>query len=568
MTAPERAPRPFWRLATGLLAPPAFADQEQAQRARMFHGVALTTLALVTTIIPAAIAAQPTVLLRGLFAIAVVDSLTLTTLALNRRGRTRLASWLYICVILALLTVNATTGGGIRSPGVQAYFIFVMLAGLLLGERVGVITGLACAALGLGLVLLEFFGAVSAERIYNAGVLWLLTCVYIGVALLTMRLATGAVRRSLARAEAELAERGAAELRLRERVKELRLLHEAARVLHERPEVDRNVLTELVARMPAAWLHADDCRARITYGDVEVASAGWQSTPWRLAAALDTSKGRGTVEVVYLTEHPLADEGPFLAEERALLDSLVEMLRSHVERQCLEAQLRQEREQAAEARFAAMLDERTRIALELHDTLLQGFTGVGLKLVAVANRPDGSPTMAAALREVIAEVQRTLENARRAIWDMRPAPSPGEDFVATLRAAVEESLRDTDLRHDFAAEGAARPAHQDVETAVFRVTQEAIANVVKHAAARTVRVVLAYEPTRIRLAVTDDGRGFVVDPDLRAYSGHLGLLGMRERASRAHGTLTVRSSPGQGTEVVLLVPLEAASSGPETSSRR
>lgn len=548
MTAPERAPRAFWRWATGWLAAPAFADQEQAQRARIFQGVALTTLALVNVILPLVIAVQPNTLPRALLSIAVVDSVAFVTLALNRRGRTRLASWMYISIILALLTFNALTGGGIRSPGVQAYFIFVMLAGLLLGERVGVITGLGCAVLGLMLVLLESIGAVSPQPIYSALPLWLLTCVFIGVALMTMQLATSAVRRSLTRAEET-------QVRLQERVKELRLLHEATQLLHERAELDRNVLAELVARMPAAWMHADDCRARITYQDEEVTSPGWLATPWRLATAFATSQGRGTVEVVYLTDHPLADEGPFLAEERALLDSLAELLRSRVEARCLEEQLRHEQEQAAEARFAAMLDERTRIALELHDTLLQGFTGVGLKLVAVANRMKGSPSTAA-LREVIAEAQGTLEHARRAIWDMRP-PSPGGGFVATLRAAVEEGLRGIDLRHDFAVDGAVRPADPDVETAVFRVTLEAIANVVKHAAARTVRVVLAYEPTRIRLAVTDDGRGFVVDPALRAYDGHLGLLGMHERASRAHGTLTVRSSPGHGTEVVLLVPLEA-----------
>jgi signal transduction histidine kinase len=123
----------------------------------------------------------------------------------------------------------------------------------------------------------------------------------------------------------------------------------------------------------------------------------------------------------------------------------------------------------------------------------------------------------------------------------------------------------TDLRLEFAVGGSVLPTDPDVETAVFRVTQEAIANVVKHAAARTVRVALTYEATRMRLVVTDDGRGFVVDPDFRAYGGHLGLLGMQERASQAHGTLTVRSSPGHGTEIVLLVAYaarEAASSGP------
>jgi len=202
----------------------------------------------------------------------------------------------------------------------------------------------------------------------------------------------------------------------------------------------------------------------------------------------------------------------------------------------------------------AILDERTRIARELHDTLLQGFTGVGLQLVAVTNRVEGPPEIVAALRDVLALAQRTLESARRAVWDIRPAPSTGGDVVPTLRVAAEEGVRGADLSLAFAVEGSVQPIEPDVETALLRVAQEAIANVVKHAAARTVRVVLTYEPTAIRLAVSDDGQGFVVDPDVRAYGGHLGLLGMQERAHQAHGTLTIRSAPGRGTDIVLTIP--------------
>jgi signal transduction histidine kinase len=378
-------------------------------------------------------------------------------------------------------------------------------------------------------------------------------------------LATRASRRSLARAEAELAEHRSTALRLRERVKELRLLHESARLLRQYPAVDREVCAEIVARMPAAWLHVDVCEARIAYLDMEVTSPGWKPTPWRLTRTFDTNRGRGTVEVVYLTEQAPADEGPFLTEERALLDSLVELLHSHIERQAteeerrgLESQLRETEEAAANARFAAMLDERTRIAFELHDTLLQGFTGVGLKLVAVANGRECPPELAAELQDVINVARKTLANARHAIWDMRPVPTPGTDFIDTLRTAIEEQLRGIDLRHEFAVEGTHRPASPDAETAVFRVTLEAIANAVKHAAARCVRVALTYEPARIHLKVSDDGCGFIVDPEFRSHGGHLGLLGMRERAGRANGTLSVRSKPGSGTEIDLHIPLPAA----------
>lgn len=211
------------------------------------------------------------------------------------------------------------------------------------------------------------------------------------------------------------------------------------------------------------------------------------------------------------------------------------------------------KEEASEARFEAKLDERARLARELHDTLLQGFTGVGLKLVAVANRMTGPPETVAALREVIASAQMTLENARRAIWDIRP-PSNCEDFVPALRAAAEEGVRGTSLALDFSVQGTPLPTNPDIETTVFRVLQEAVANVVKHAAARTVRVELSYEAKAIRLRVADDGQGFDADPNFRSYGGHLGVLGMRERAARLNGTLEIVSSRGKGTEVLLNVP--------------
>jgi two-component system, NarL family, sensor histidine kinase UhpB len=88
------------------------------------------------------------------------------------------------------------------------------------------------------------------------------------------------------------------------------------------------------------------------------------------------------------------------------------------------------------------------------------------------------------------------------------------------------------------------------------VLQEALANVVKHAGARTARVDLAFHASRVQLAIADDGRGFTVDPEFQTYGGHWGLLGMRERTSQVRGKLSIRSSPGRGSQIVLRVPYE------------
>jgi signal transduction histidine kinase len=223
------------------------------------------------------------------------------------------------------------------------------------------------------------------------------------------------------------------------------------------------------------------------------------------------------------------------------------------ERKRAERALRRARARALETRFATITAERTRLAREIHDTLLQGFTGVGLRLVAVANRVP-QPETAAALREVVALAQKTLEDARRAVWDMRsPSVATGE-FPALLRSAAEDCTRGTDLSLDYEVERPPRPVDPEVEAVVVRVAQEAMTNTVKHAAARTLRVRCTYGGHRVLLSIADDGKGFTVDPDFRSYGGHWGLLGMRERAGQIGGSLRVGSAPGQGTKVLLLVP--------------
>jgi PAS domain S-box-containing protein len=254
----------------------------------------------------------------------------------------------------------------------------------------------------------------------------------------------------------------------------------------------------------------------------------------------------GSVKHVHVVARPTWDTPDKLEFVGAVMDV--------TERKRAERALRRTRERALKARFAAVLDERTRLAREIHDTLLQGFTGISLKLVAATSRLTDPPETVAALRDVISLAQKTLVDARRAVWDLRTPSLEGGDFAAALRAAAEDCVRGTGLTLEYAVVGVPRPLEPDIEGAALRVVQEAVTNVVKHAAAGTVRVRLSFRARWVRVAVMDDGRGFTVEPDFRAYGGHWGLLGMRERATQVGGKLRVRSTPGQATDVVLLVP--------------
>ena len=181
-----------------LIAPPSFADAEQSQRAEIFHRVVLTTLAFASPVLALIPVVQPAVWGRALFALVTVNSLGFALLEVNRRGRTELASKILVIGLITLVTVTGVTAGGIRSPGVTMYFIFVLMAGLLLGFRAGTRAAFVCGSLSLGLVLLERGGGLPAPWApYQPETFWLLNCFYLGLTLALLRIATDVLARAL-----------------------------------------------------------------------------------------------------------------------------------------------------------------------------------------------------------------------------------------------------------------------------------------------------------------------------------------------------------------------------------
>jgi signal transduction histidine kinase len=219
----------------------------------------------------------------------------------------------------------------------------------------------------------------------------------------------------------------------------------------------------------------------------------------------------------------------------------------------MERTLRRARERAITARFDARLEERNRIARDLHDTLLQGFTGVSLELLAVTNSLHAPAEEIAALREVIALAQQTLTSARQAIFDIR-TPLPPGDLPATIRNTAWETIRGTGLELVVSTRGAVRPLPDAVESAIIRVGTELATNAAKHSGGTRLRVCLLYGRRNVSIRVTDNGRGFVVDSEVPGHAGHLGLLGIRERVTQLGGACEIRSEPGKGTSIKVMIP--------------
>ncbi|MEV6010918.1 sensor histidine kinase [Streptomyces sp. NPDC051976] len=211
-----------------------------------------------------------------------------------------------------------------------------------------------------------------------------------------------------------------------------------------------------------------------------------------------------------------------------------------------------------QAREAGILDERQRMAGEIHDTLAQGLTGIVTQLEA-AERFDADPERRARHRELARTLAReSLAEARRSVQALRPGPL---DEAAHLPEAIEELAgrwsRTSGVTVRVEVTGAPVPLPPAVEVVLFRTAQEGLANIAKHAAASRAGLTLSYTHEVVVLDVLDDGSGFDARPaaDGRAAGGDsYGLTAMRQRLRQVGGALEIESSPGDGTAISARVP--------------
>jgi signal transduction histidine kinase len=207
------------------------------------------------------------------------------------------------------------------------------------------------------------------------------------------------------------------------------------------------------------------------------------------------------------------------------------------------------------ARYEERLDERTRIARELHDTLLQSLAGVSLQLDGVAKQVgQSSETAAAQIKVVRQQVEATFREARQKVQDLRSPMLQGRDLPAVLRESLEQIAAGHMVRLQMTVAGEPRPLPEEVDEALLRIGQEAVGNAVRHAQASEIQVSLTYGYESLSLCVRDDGRGFDLD-DARRLVGHWGLRNMQERAQRIGAQWKITTAAGRGTEIETIVPL-------------
>ncbi|PWU07850.1 MAG: hypothetical protein C5B51_08995 [Terriglobia bacterium] len=223
-------------------------------------------------------------------------------------------------------------------------------------------------------------------------------------------------------------------------------------------------------------------------------------------------------------------------------------------------------------RFEERLAERTRIAQELHDTLLQGFLSASMQVHVVADTlPAGSPAKPT-LTRALQLMRQVIEEGRNAVRGLRSSHSDSLDLEQALSLVKQEfaldEKRNGEIGYRVIVEGEQRALHPLFRDEIYRIGREALINAFRHSRARKIEVELKYSPSQLRVLVRDDGCG--IDPQIlkSGRDGHWGLGGMRERAEQIGGRFHVYSSAAAGTEVELTVPGHVAfQSGSRRPSR-
>ncbi|MFQ5613438.1 MAG: sensor histidine kinase [Anaerolineae bacterium] len=207
---------------------------------------------------------------------------------------------------------------------------------------------------------------------------------------------------------------------------------------------------------------------------------------------------------------------------------------------------------------AAQEEERRRLARELHDETVQSLVALGHRVEmvqkALATDPKRARQRLAELQTLVGEVQAEVRRFSRAL---RPLYLEDLGFVPALEMLAQETGRGNRLQVSIQIEGEVRRLASDLELTAYRIVQEGLNNVVRHAGARTAQLTVVFTAGELVLRVRDDGCGFEPphNPADLAHAGHFGLMGVRERALLFGGRLEVRSRPGEGTTLEVCLPL-------------
>jgi PAS domain S-box-containing protein len=545
-----------------------FGGKGMTQHAGMLSVILLSLMLTVTFVECVNLVILPVHALRWLAIIAAVDGLGLVLLGVNQRQRTRQASIVLVLVLPVIGTGAAAIAGGIHAPATTYYLTIVFIAGLLLGQRWGVITALLCCLGGLVLVYAGRQVNLPPNEVrYSAFGLWVGMVLNMAIIIGLQFLAAHTARNALQQVSAELAERQRTESALRESEQRYREVFEKTsdciflfdvtadgrfRVARFNPAEEKSVgvtnaqavgrfVSEFMPKRVADVVNSNfqrcvDAGATIRYEEELDLPVGRRFFDTALIPVRDgTGRICRLVGIAHnITERKHAAEG---------LQRSTEQLRA------LSSRLQSLRE-----------EERTRIAREIHDHLGQFLTALKLELHSARSKVlvIGEPELRAALISKMGTatelINELISSVQKLSFELRPGTLDRLGLEAAIESETESFQARTGIQCEWSLPTVPVALPPEHATAVFRIFQEILTNIARHARATRVVVCLNCGEDSLELEAEDNGIG-IKESDLTDPKS-LGLLGMQERAAILGGTVAFRGNSNEGTTVTVQIPLD------------
>ena len=340
---------------------------------------------------------------------------------------------------------------------------------------------------------------------------------------------------------------------LGERNKELTCLYGIAHVV-EKNQALRDILKGIAELIPPGWQYPEVTCARIVHEEGTAQTPNFMETEWKQESAIKV-RGNviGAVEVYYTQHMPPMDEGPFLKEERHLIDAIAERVGKITEQKRAEKEL----QHLAANLVTVQETERKRISREIHDELGQLLTGLRMEIYLLDSYLSGKYPGDAENRATIAKADGIIDtihkSTKRIVSSLRPNILDDKGLFDAVKSHIDDFCKRTGIECEskIAIDESALNATQII--ALYRIIQESLTNINRHARANRVAIRCEDEGDALVLEVKDNGVGF--DANAESFVEGWGLTGMRERARLLGGDFSAKSAPGAGTRIRVRIPV-------------
>jgi PAS domain S-box-containing protein len=363
---------------------------------------------------------------------------------------------------------------------------------------------------------------------------------------------------------------------LNERVKELSCLYNISKCIEEYDQSLETILQRIVEIIPPSWQYPEITCSRIIFNDQVYQTDNCKETRWKQTQAIKAYGNHvGFLEVIYLEERPETDEGPFLKEERDLINAIAERLGRIIERKRAQEDLKKAHDQLekkVEERTSELTEanklleslssqlltaheeERKKIADDLHDSVGQTLTAIKYHVERAISqlRQETTENPMQTLAKLIPLIQRSVIQMSRVSRNIRPSMLDDVGVIATVSwfcREFQETYSYLQIKQKIAAKEKDIP--ENLKVIIYRILQEGLNNVAKHSKANLVRISLKKTDNILEFSVKDNGRGFDANNTLLLKNGEsgLGLLSMIKRAELSGGSLKIKSDKENGTTI-------------------